>query len=422
MAPHFSPDQVVAGREILACLRNKSNLSAVLSGYAGTGKTWLTLFIVKRLLQDEPGREVVYAANFGRATSVISDRVGQPASTVCKLIYTNVSETEDGRPVFSGLKAPCAPGGLVVVDEVSTIGRKLYMDMLKAIRMAPGAQYLLLGDPKQLPPVKDRAGPDLKRPDAMLTHVHRQESGSPVLDLATALREERYEAWAETYEGGDPRLQIYDSLDDALAWFLEHRRAGHEATLLCYTNATRVLLNQRIREALGMKEVLNVGETLLSKINTSKFGVMNGDTFCVSGLDPYRTVGGHELVWVKSPGLKMPALVATHLIGQERVVYSKWRATHKDALGEDDFNAMLHVDIGYTITAHMAQGSQWRHVGLVLDGQFWRLKERAPEEADQLFYTSATRTTDALALFYIDVMTAEEIAAEDAMKLEQEVA
>ncbi len=73
---------------------------------------------------------------------------------------------------------------LLVLDEVSMVGKDMAHDL-----MAFGKPILVLGDPGQLPPVKDTGFFTETVPDVMLTEVHRQAGDSAILRLATLARE-----------------------------------------------------------------------------------------------------------------------------------------------------------------------------------------------------------------------------------------
>jgi exodeoxyribonuclease-5 len=51
-----------------------------------------------------------------------------------------------------------------------------------------GTPVLALGDPAQLPPVRDGGYYTAHEPDFMLTEIHRQANESPIIDLATKVR------------------------------------------------------------------------------------------------------------------------------------------------------------------------------------------------------------------------------------------
>ena len=125
--------------------------------------------------------------------------------------------TERGRTrlVFDGKQAPCPPGGLVICDEASMVDERLHRDLLD--HLPPGAQLLYVGDREQLPPVEGTWGPDFTTPTAVLETIHRQAEQSPILSLATAIREgRRWSGWVEgecERGGGDPVGWLCERLD-----------------------------------------------------------------------------------------------------------------------------------------------------------------------------------------------------------------
>ena len=65
---------------------NSSEQVFVLSGYAGTGKTFLIDYMVKKVLKLEAGKDVVFVSPTGKAAANLLKK-GTPASTVHSLIY-----------------------------------------------------------------------------------------------------------------------------------------------------------------------------------------------------------------------------------------------------------------------------------------------------------------------------------------------
>ena len=199
-----------------------------LFGYAGSGKTTITAMAIEALGLEAmtPGGlgGVLFAAFTGKAALVMT-RKGTPAQTIHSLIY-RVSEatpeeiarvTEELAALERDLprmgvaergfaeaqivqlklrldhihepqfvlnpQSDLRDADLLVLDEVSMVGRKMADDLL-----AFGKPILVLGDPGQLPPVKDTGFFTEAEPDVMLTEIHRQAADSPILRLATLAR------------------------------------------------------------------------------------------------------------------------------------------------------------------------------------------------------------------------------------------
>src|SRR5512144_656290 len=79
---------------------------------------------------------------------------------------------------------------LLVVDECSLVVRELYAHLLRAAARWQ-VQVLFVGDPAQLPPVKENVSPTFAQTphQVTLTTIVRQARDHPLLALATALRE-----------------------------------------------------------------------------------------------------------------------------------------------------------------------------------------------------------------------------------------
>src|SRR5690606_32148496 len=99
---------------------------------------------------------------------------------------------------------------------------------------------LVLGDPAQLPPVGGAGYFTGGEPDFLLTEIRRQELESPILRLATAIREGGALALS-----ADPICTVARKMDaDPDAW------KTHDQVIVG-TNALRRRINGRIRERLG---------------------------------------------------------------------------------------------------------------------------------------------------------------------------
>ena len=176
----FAPQQDAALKAIADWRRSGGAQVFRLFGYAGTGKTTLA----RRIADDVEG-SVVFGAFTGKAASVMRQKGCADAATIHSLIY-RTKETEEGGPAFSLNRAgPAAKADLIVIDECSMVDSDLGHDLLSFDK-----PVLVLGDPAQLPPV--RGGGFFTEgtpPDVMLTEVHRQAAGNPIVRLSMLVRE-----------------------------------------------------------------------------------------------------------------------------------------------------------------------------------------------------------------------------------------
>lgn len=386
----LSDDQQAARDATHAALATGKRCS-VMVGPAGSGKTTLMQTVVDDV--HATGREVVLLCPTGKAAAVLRDKTGRDASTIHQALYGAVWEEDDEDAEEAGATAseptlhfgdphpPCGKGGLVVCDEASMVGSKLHRDMLHQLCRRKGAQLLYVGDREQLEPVQDTWGPDFAAPDAVLTQVHRQALDSPVLQLATAVRTQQpFSGWVPGVCEAAP--------GDPVAWMAE--RAQADATLLAYTNKTRQKLNHAVRHAVGLGGALAVGDRVVCLLNSHSTGMMNGEVATVLAIEPA------ERGWTRLQlSNRVKPLVRLDMLGAK---VRDWR-DHQKRLPWAQRDEALHVDLGWCLTVHKSQGSEWRSVGFVPDYGYGWLRRSKPDEARRLTYTAVTRASTELRIF-----------------------
>jgi exodeoxyribonuclease-5 len=371
-----------------------------LFGYAGTGKTTLAREFGKGIL----GR-VLYGAFTGKAALVLRQKGAHGAETIHRLIYTpkdkssmNLRELKDAyealllkkgipadevqrherkcrllahkikqeedllkQPAFVlNEESEVQYAKLVVIDEVSMVGTDMAHDLLSF-----GTKVLVLGDPAQLPPVGTEGYFTNADPDVLLTEVHRQAANSPIITLATGVR-----------EGHGLPLGIYgDSSVSPKGTHDIHAIAQHDQ-VLCGRNAMRHTLNRRIREdVLGRTDALPVvGDKLVCLRNNHEAGLLNGSLWKVRE----RMAADEEdmcLALEGEDGRIVETVAHTALfLGRELSYWDRRRA--------DEF------DYGYALTVHKAQGSQWGSVFVVDESACFR------KDGRRWLYTALTRASE----------------------------
>jgi len=361
--------------EIKRWLRSGRKPFFYLAGYAGTGK----ITLVKEVARFK--KNVKFAAYTGKAAHVMHQKGCEGACTIHQLIYTPATETR------CVAKSPCAEppcrehcryarqrfvgqtlkiegdvcnADLIVVDEVSMVGREIARDLLSF-----EVPILVLGDNAQLQPIGEGAGYFTRRePDFQLTEIHRQAHDSPIIKLATRARK------------GLP-LKHGQHGDSVVMRGLDTANLLHSDQVICGTHRMREYLNRTIREALGFEgDLPQVGERVVCLRNNHQKGLRNGSLWQVLEIAKLRD--GFVGMTVKDENG-----VTAEVISPEAGF------TSRDGSGAD-----LHGQpfaFGYALTCHKAQGSQWDAVMVVDESRYF-------SEPRKWLYTAITRAAEAVAV------------------------
>ena len=388
-----------------------------IAGYAGTGKTTLAQHIGN--LEIKHGGYPQYASFTGKSCVVLRRKGCENARTLHSILYTTHEKSgkelellehdlahakdpadidkirraiEDAQnnlkqPGFRmksdpltvweyseewDIRRPVDKITLFIVDECSMIDARLGEDLLSA-----GARLLVLGDPAQLPPVAGTGffthlqNGSPKKPDVMLTEIHRQALDSPIIRMAHTVRNGKGLNLGEY--GPACRVVMSDTLkpDDWLA----------ADQILVGKNITRQAINNRVRQLRGFSGFLpQPGEKLVCLRNNHALGVLNGSLWeCIEATD-HAPASITFTLTVKS--LDMEELTVTcqaHksiFLGTELPYYAR-----RDA---EEF------DFGSALTVHKSQGSEWNSVILYDE---WNREDRA-----RWLYTGISRASNSLTI------------------------
>lgn len=348
----FSADQSAAIDSISAFVQQRDSQYLTIHGLAGTGKSFVLAYVARQY------PEAYVVAPTGRAASVLRKRTGLDVTTIHSAIYEfkGTFERQDDRdpevivnePIFLPRGVDLS-GGLILCDETSMVGQKTAGHLLDT-----GAAVVACGDPGQLPPVRD--APFFNEPDVTLTHIHRQALESPIIRQAHSVR-----TTGKYRDDGDAfRVVERANPDDVLA----------ADVILCWRNVTRMKVNKRKRELLGYDgPVIQAGEFVTCLRNDNGLGVYNGETYVVTRDrqpegDLFLQVGDHEVK-------VFPATVETI-----------------DPNYQTERETCVPFALGYCLTIHKSQGSEYPFVLLIDDFQDQQRDRR------QLLYTGITRAVE----------------------------
>lgn len=362
----WTPEQDNALKAVDRWLHKGESQVFRLFGYAGAGKTTLA----RHFAMNAAG-EVAFAAFTGKAAHVMRQKGCEGATTIHSLIYRPArdDETEEGELLFTIRRdAPASKADLIIIDECSMVDEELGRDLLSF-----GKPVLVLGDPAQLPPVKGGGYFTEAEPDFMLTEIHRQAQGNPIIRLSMQIREGRPQTGSDDF-GGDHSCRIIRRDEVTSEDIL-----GADQVLVG-TNRTRKRFNDRIRELKGHTDPYpEAMEKLVCLRNNKTKGLLNGGIWTVvlrkapRGEKARMTVAPED--GGKNVSISVPKAMFTD--GPESV---PWPARKNS----DEF------DYGYALTVHKAQGSQWDNVVLFDESFAFR------EHSARWLYTGVTRAAERL--------------------------
>lgn len=343
-----------------------------LGGYAGTGKT-----TVARHIADLCGGEarVVFIAPTGKAASRLRQKGCRFAKTFHNFVYNVRGEDLEGEPIFVAKGMLDERPLLVTMDEASMVGEYDRRNLLKH-----GLPVLELGDPGQVPPVRDRQVFTMDTLDVLLETIERNAGN--IVKASMFVRQGKTLPLRE-YE--DARVR--DGFPDA-ANIKEH--LGEDAVILCSYNSTRVAMNIKARAILGFTgDLPGVGEKIICTFNQHGHGFMNGEQGIVVNYAEIPPEEREEDDEMELMYLRIKSLTD----GKERqILFNPLSFSLDEEQRKAAQKGIGGVDYGWCLTAHKSQGSEWPRVLIVEE----RLRG-VPHE--QMLYTEITRAIDQFTLY-----------------------
>lgn len=355
-----------------------------ISGGAGTGKTTILKAIIG-LYEVLADRELCLpVALSGRAARHMAQSIGRPAQTIAKLISDHQGKCKPSLPDHV----------VIIIDEASMVD---LMSMYRLVGLLPEASRLILiGDSAQLPPVGGglvfHSLYNSVIPFFELTQVKRQSERSQMHRFATAVRKGEIiasEMGAETFStSSDCCILSPPSLDRLTRFWcdagklsdriiLSPRRSGDWGVTALNDHFQRVQGEARddlhyLDPAKGWipwftlySQNLKQGDPIIVKANIydDDLDVRNGDLGVITEVYPTISSGGWYGV--------------AEINGEMKGINQ----------------TLLEVlDLGYAITVHKAQGTQWHTVFSVFTRESQQILDAS------LIYTASTRPTDRLVM------------------------
>lgn len=369
----------------------------VLSGGAGVGKT-TTLSRALEVLE-LPEEQICYTSFTGKAVQRLKEiGIKYPAITLHKLMYDYITDEDEN--LIAVPKEDLGEIKIVVVDEVSICSFELMKQLFSY-----DIYVICCGDPFQLSPFGDdeRNHHLLDSPHIFLDEVLRQAQESEIIRFSMRIREGK--RLPKSHQGSE--VHILDKKNITLDLL---SRADQ---IICAMNGTKDKINFQLRNFLGKKGTIDVGEKLVCCKNywdieaSSRESLTNGMMGTADNVRPSilneRKANINSFNYIKidlktdlgdfpNLGVDLSYLkTGTSSLTQKQL--NKLKFLKKRYI--KFYSIPLEFDYGYCITLWKAQGSQWHNVvGIEEKHPYDKL------EHQKYLYTLLTRAIDKCVIFH----------------------
>jgi exodeoxyribonuclease V alpha subunit len=344
----------------------------ILTGGPGCGKT-TTLHALVQLYQSQ-AKKVLCCAPTGRAARRMSEVIQVPAKTIHRLLEFDPKQGMFLRDETFPLQGDC-----LIVDESSMVDVQLALALLRAV--PPNMQIIWVGDKDQLPSVgAGRFLGDLIDlnlcPTVFLTQIFRQASRSLIVVNAHRVNSGEFPYLTTVDKGRDFIFESCSTPEDIQTKILEWVTVLLPNTYgyglpdikvltpmhkgVIGTTQLNVLLQKRLNPKAGKgpglkgshEKTFFEGDSVIQLVNNYHLNLMNGEIGRVESIDPEQ---------------------------QTAVLKFDNRSVDYD-LGD-----LQELDLGYAMSIHKSQGSEFPVVVLPLHESHFVMLSR------KLFYTALTR-------------------------------
>lgn len=357
----------------------------VLAGSPGTGKTHTAACVIKRIIETHGADHVAVCAPTGKAAVRVAEAmakngVGVGACTIHSLLKIKQNEG-DGWSFEHNAKKPLEEK-FVIIDESSMIDAALMRCLLDA--RGRGTHFLFIGDPHQLSPVghgaplRDMIAAGV--PAGHLTEIHR--NAGRIIKACAEIRDKGRFTPSEKLdiEAGEnlvvlPRDGAEEQIDTLTALVEKIRRGdSYDATW-----DVQVIVAVNKKSELGRKPLNEKLQDLLNphgeSVKGCPFRVGDKIINTKNGKFPTATEGDSGDVYVangeQAEVLEVgPARMVARLQSPDRLIVIPRKAEEEgreEDEGEEASGTGCSWELGYAISCHKSQGSEWPVVIVMID-------------------------------------------------------
>ncbi len=452
----LNEDQQDAFKALQKFIEHPAADTFVLKGYAGTGKTFLMQYFAKWL--EEKKYKFSLLASTGRAAAVLRGKTGLTTKTLhgelyhfSKLEGDDDDELPDDAPVEQhgqmslvfALRPPDEAKMIYIIDESSMLSSELSEDttivsfgsgnLLSDFFAAAGNNKIIfVGDPGQLPPIKQIFSPALEMTwladqrriavSVTLNKIERNEADNDILILADNVRSmndwDSHVRYPKLPCSNLNNVTMYSTDKELFDCYVrKFKEKGANGTIaIARSNKMVQDINRAVRRDLFGQIDLQIEDSdiLLVVQNNYAIPLTNGDFVSVIKLGEKVEQGGlfFQNIEIKTllSDTEHDMLISLDILYGAEPNYTKDQQKRlmvdfkkrmkkkgisfkskefKAAMLTDPFLNCIRAKYGYAVTCHKAQGGEWDDVFLFLESKMYGMSK---PELFRWWYTAITRT------------------------------
>ena len=345
----------------------------VITGGPGTGKTTIIKSIVSiyqelyKLSREELFEKVTLLAPTGRASKRIMETVNMPSSTIHRFLKWNKETNKFGINEHNKVHTD-----MVIVDEASMVDTYLLDNLLKGLRF--DTKLILVGDVNQLPSVgsgqilKDIIDTE-KIPVVRLEKLYRQEENSNIITFA-------YDVNNGIYDNS-----LFNNFDDLTYIKTDNYNLMDKFSELCYTYKDMnyndlIMMAPMYKTINGIDNLNNIAREIFNPKDNNKHEIVIGDT----------------LFRENDKVIELVNMPDANVFNGDIGIITEIDKDKNEVTVDYDGNIVKYTKsnytnfkLGYVISIHKSQGSEFKVVIMVILNEFNRMLYR------KLLYTGVTR-------------------------------
>ena len=358
----------------------KKNNIILFTGPAGTGKS----SSARAILNSFTNASIACCSLSAKAAQRIQEATGFKAMTIHRLLGFSPSG-------FTYTAKNRLEHDVIFVDEASMINCMLFYYLLSAVK--EGAKVIICGDAAQLPPIgAGNIFSDLLHMNndfniSILTKVHRQAEKSGILTDVNKIRE-------GIYPIEKPELQIINGeLKDMVYIFRDNRERMQSIVIKQFVKIVDKYGINSVAVAVPRKDTvtnsaLEINKQIQLQLIDTEFtpfiqGIQNrfyiGDRILQTENDGVRNIYNGEIGFVEQ--------VFPNAKKTDTCMVARFKSTLRedDKIIEYTREQLASVVLGYAMSIHKMQGSEYDYVLVVIDNTHYALLDKC------LLYTGITR-------------------------------